>query len=341
MLREVICKHIKPRIVPFSYTTTASSASLSVGAGDLTVGRTGTAAVTLTAREPFSRTGFIFCTPGSPATAGSYTRYSGDPSSKSAWSVDTLPEQGGSSVEGTVDGFLMGFDSTDLSFCQSQTVKSTLTSPRTIWGKITGSTGAVAIGTRTFTCTKASTGVYTIKFTPAFGITPVVLATGISSTVGVNCVVSAKSATGCTISTTPASGVATDADFYLVVMGQDSRHDGGKNRSPLRNNQRDPRIVACDVNNTGGVYSLTVGGATGGADFTTLTDTAAGDFSITIASPFKREPAIIVMASSLRPAVSYSNSVIRVQVRNGTGTLSDTNGPIYVFVIGSDDASEY
>lgn len=340
MLREVVNTHIKPRIIPFSYTTTASTATMNIGEGDFTVARTGQGAVTLTAREPLSRTGFVYVTSGPSAGAGSYVRWNGAASSKSSWDLNQLTASG-SGTEGTVDGFVFGFESSDLTNYKVQRVASSRVRTRCIWGKITGSTGAVAVGGKGFTCTKSTTGTYVITFTPGFGTTPVVMAQGISTSAVVNCNFTSKSANGVTITTAPQTATATDADFYLLVIGQDSRSDAGKNRSPLLNNQRKPRIIAGEVTNTGGTYSITVGGATGGTDFTNLTDNGTGDFSVTIASPFKREPALFAATTSIRVMATYTTDVMRFVARNAAGSTQDITGQTYIFAIGSDDVSEY
>ena len=339
MLREVINKHFKPRIVPFSYTTTASTATMNVGAGDFTVVRTGAGEVTLTARESFSRTCFIYATPS--ATPGAYVRWNLDDPAKAVFSLNTLNANATVAPEGTVDGFAFGFDSTDLSFCKSQRVSSTLNRTRIVWAKITGTTGAVAIGQRGITCSRTVAGTYAIKFTPGFGTIPVIMATGISTAGVVNCNFSAKTAAGVTITTAPQTATLTDADFYVMAIGQDSMSDGGKNRSILMNNQRKPRIVAGQINNVSGTITIGVGGATGGADFNTVVDTGAGDFSVTIASAFAREPALFATTASLRIMANYTAGVARFVCRNSTGAASDTNGQTFIFAIGSDEVNDY
>ena len=340
MLREVRNVHFRPRITPFSVTTTASTATLNIGSGDFTVTRTGVAAFTLVAKDGFSRTAFVYATTGASIGAGSYVRWNGVASSKSSWDISALTASGGT-TEGTVDGFIFGFDSTDLSLCKFQRVLITTVRPRVLWGKVTGSTGVLTSGSKSFKVTRTVAGTYTVLFTPGFGTTPVMMAQGISTSVVVNCNVTNKTAEGCTITTAPETGTPADADFYIMAIGQDTRSDAGKNRTPLLNNQRRPRIIAGEITNTGGAYTLTIGGATGGTDWTTLLDNGPGDVSVTIATPFSREPALFSTTSSIRVMANYSANVTRYVARNAAGAATDISGQTYIFAIGSDDITDY
>ena len=139
-----------------------------------------------------------------------------------------------------------------------------------------------------------------------------------------------------------ATGTLSDFDFYIAVIGQDTRSDAGRGRSPMTCSQRLPRIVACEITNTGGTPAITIGGATGGVDFTNMTDNGAGDFSVTMTNPFKREPAIFTMTTSQRSQVhSYTAGVIRVLTKAANGTNTDVNGVTHILAIGSDDSTEF
>ncbi len=339
MLRNVINKHIKPRIVPFQLTTTASGATVDIGYSDYTVTRSGTGAGTLTHRDGFYRNGLIFLS--QYTTSGGYATYNSSTPDNDVFPFSIL-SQAGAGNEGIVDGFTFGWDSPDLSLTLKQSVKSTQVAPRVIWGKITGSTGTVSINTRDFGCTRVSTGVYDITFKTAFGKIPTVKVSAISTSGVCAETLSLKTSAGVRVSLATAAQTATDYDFYILAIGSDSRSDGGKGRMPLENTQRKPRIVAAQVTMTGGVPSITIGGATGGADFGTLVDNGAGDFSLTITEPFKREPAIFVTTTTQRAQVhSYAANVIRILTKNAGGTNTDVNGVTNIFVIGSDDAASY
>ena len=339
MLREVKNKHVKPRIVTFVGTTTASTATLSNGYGDYTVSRSGTGAGTISHRQGFARGGLTFLSQS--VVAGGYATINSTTSNKLS-SAFSLLNASGTANEGTFDGFTFGWDSSDLSLCKQQRVASTSSGERINWGKITGSSGAVAINSGDFSCSRTASGTYSVTFRRPYGQTPVVVVTGISSAGASTALLSSKSASGVTVTMAPETGTPTDSDFYIVVIGQDSRSDAGRERSPLLNSQRKPRILAAEITNTGGTWSLTQGGATGGIDFTSLTDNGAGDFSVTIAEPFAREPAILVCTTTQRAQVhSYSANVIRVLTKNSAGSNADTNGVTHLFVIGSDDGASY
>lgn len=339
MLREVIVKHTRPRIVPFQITTAATpSCTINIGTGDITATRSGTAgAGTITPLLPFARAGMLFM--GQSSTNGGYATYNTTAGSNSAFAYSMLSNSG-AATDGAADGFLWGFDSTDISVCAPQDVICTRNYPKIIWGKITGSSGAVAIGKGDFTCTRASTGVYNIKFSVGFGAVPVVLATGISAATASTAKVTLKTAISCTVTMATEAGVA-DQDFYLVVLGQRSRSDAWGRRASLLNTQRSPRIVVASMTNTSGTWTF----LNGAPDFSsTITDTGAGDFSIVLSQKYAREPVVIATSTTQRAqcgAAVATNNTIRIQTRAAGGAATDTDGITNIFVIGSNDPSEY
>ena len=138
------------------------------------------------------------------------------------------------------------------------------------------------------------------------------------------------------------AGTLVAAAFYILVIGSDSRSDSAKGRMPLENSQRKPRIVAGQISNAAGTPSISIGGATGGADLITLVDNGAGDFSVTIAESFIREPAIFLSTTRQRVQVhSYTAGVIRLLTKAAAGSNTDVTGITQIFVIGSDDAAQY
>ena len=338
MLREVKNKHVKPRIVPFQLTTTSAGATVDIGYGDYTATRPTTAgAGVLTARTGFSRNGLFFATQSK--SAGAYACYNSATAATAAQPFALLTEAG-AAVEGSIEGFCFGWDSTDLSLCKEQRVAATQDAPRVIWGKVTGSSGAVAINARDFSCTRTAAGVYSITFRTAFGRTPCVMVTGsgnTSTTVANAPLVTAKTAAGCTVTMAPESTTPTDGDFYILAIGSDSRSDSARGRMPLENSQRKPRIIAGQVTMASGTPTISIGGATGGTDFTTMTDTGTGDFSVTIAQSFAREPAIFVTSTTQRAEIhSYTAGVIRIKTKAANGNDTDVDGVTNIFVIGTD-----
>lgn len=347
MLRELKCVHIKPRLSPFRarLSSTAANNILTTGYGDFTWSRASAGVATLTARHPYSRNGFFFGTPDNSQSDGAYVSYGATSGTGSAFVVNTF-DTSGVAADLRIDGVTFGFDSSDLSICKPQSVANTLAYSRVNFGRITGSTGAVAIGSKDFSCTRSSTGVYAITFRRAYAQMPIVLITPISTSTGAAAVIgtsfASRTAAGVTINLSNTSGVLTDFDFYIGVFGQDTKTDGGRGRFPTTCSQRLPRIVACEITNTAGTPTLTIGRATGGADFTGLTDNGTGDFSVTMTTPFKREPAVFAMTTTQRVQVhSYTAGAIRVLTKNAAGTNTDVTGVTHIMAIGSDDASEY
>lgn len=339
MLREVKNKHIKPRIVPFQATISATAAdnAVNIGYGDYTISRASTGTATLTAKEPFTRAALAFV--GQSTTTGGYASLNSVTSTTGTVPF-VLHDEAGNSVDGVVDGFMFGWDSSQTDITKAQRVGSTQAAPRIIWGKVTGTTGAVAINPKDFGCTRTAAGTYTITFPNAFCKTPVVMVTGsgnTSTSVANRGKVTSKTAAGCVVTMAPESGTPTDGDFYIMAIGSDSRSDTDKRRKPLENSQRKPRIVAGCITVASGTPSITIGGDTGGADLTTIVDGGTGDFSFTIAEAFAREPAIFLFTTNQCAEVySYTNGVVRFKVKDDNGADLNYNGVTSVFIIGTD-----
>jgi hypothetical protein len=341
MLREIICKHIKPRCATATAVVSASTATLTEGYGDVTITRTGTGAGVLTRRTPYTRAGMFFLS--QQTTTGGYVSFAETTSATlSAAATYTVRNQAGTAVDGTFSAISFGFNSSDVSLCQNQKVASSGNMERIIYCRVTGSSGAVVFGATDFRVTRTGTGIYSVVFKRSFSQVPTVIPTGISSAGAADGRVTNLTAEGCTITMAAASTSPSDLDFYLVVLGQNSRSDAGKEKSSIQSSQRKPRIVVGQITNTGGTPTLTVGGATGGIDFTTLTDNGAGDFSVTIAAPFARQPAVMVSSTAQRANVhSLTGNILRLQTRAGNGTLTDVTGITNFLCIGTDVNEEF
>lgn len=349
MLREVKNKHIKPRIVPFQATLSGTAASniVDIGYGDYTLSRSGSGAGTLTSRFGYYRNGLSFFVPnalGTVAPTAGNGWYAGNNLQTSLNTnrifTVTLDDTTATQQDGTVDGFTFGWDTPDLSISKQQRVASTQSSPRMIWGKVTGTTGAVSINAKDFTCTRVTNGKYTITFNKAFGKTPTVMVTGSgnTSTSAANCPnIGGKSASGVFVNMCAAGGTLTDGDFYIMAIGSDSRSDSGRGRMPLQNSQRKPRIVAGQVTMASGVPSITIGGTTGGADLINIIDIGTGNFSVAIAESFIREPAIFVSTTARRAEVkAYAAGVVDIKIKDNGGNDVDFDGLTNIFIIGTD-----
>jgi len=207
---------------------------------------------------------------------------------------------------------------------------------RIIWGKITGSDGSVAIGKGDFSCTRASTGLYTITYKNAFAQTAFAFVIPISTsnraaTIGV------QSASGCTVKTADNTPTVQDTDFYIVAVGLDTRDMHGNAFSRLQNSQRKPRIVAGQITVTAGAPSFSINSN----EFTSVTDNGVGDFTLNLASPFSRECAVLVCANNCKSTVhTGSASAPRIRCITGGGAAFDPTTVDFI-LIGSDDVSEY
>lgn len=342
MLREVKNKHIKPRIVPFQLTTTSGGVTVNDGYGDYTATRTAAGTGALILRDGFSRSGLFFVTQS--LLAGNYAYYNAATNVTQSF-LYKLADEAGTAAEGSVEGFTFGWDSTDLSIGKTQRVAATLSAPRIIYGKVTGTTGAVVFGGSDFRVTRTATGVYSIVFKRSFGKTPLVMVTGsgnTSTTVANSPLLSGKTAEGVTVTMCDESPAAADGDFYICAIGSDSRSDSGKNRMPLENSQRRPRIVAGQVTMASGTPTISIGGVTGGADLTTVVDIGTGNFSVLIAESFIREPAIFLTTTTQRAEVkSYTAGVIDIKTKAANGNDTDVNGVTNIFIIGSDQNEEF
>lgn len=341
----MITKHIKPRIVPFRVQTNAiSTLTYQKGYGDYTFATGGTGLLSLTHRDGFSRVGLVFAN-GNPADGG-YVATTDTAGQKSAFGLKGYDEAGNATAT-TIEGFTYGWDNTDLSISKPQRVVSTFNDPRIIWGKITGSSGAVAIGTSDFSCVRNTTGDYTVTFKRPFSQTPVVLTTAINTataTATIDQNVTTRTASSVEVIVGDNTGSGVDSDFYIVVIGQDTFSDSGKNRDILENSQRKPRIVVGQVANSGGSWSWAIGGNTGALDFSsTITDNGAGDATVTVSELFAREAAVIITSTTQRAQLhtAYTNGAIRFLTKAADGTDTDANGITNIFVIGSDDATQY
>lgn len=104
-----------------------------------------------------------------------------------------------------------------------RSVKSTQRNPTLLGFRVDGTgTASLLEGTTDGTLTDNGTGDYTITFSQAFGRTPVVSITPV--TTGIHCEIKAISTTALQVNTfAVADGTtATDADFHVVVFGYDS-----------------------------------------------------------------------------------------------------------------------
>ena len=341
MLREVKNLHIKPRIVPFQITTAATpSATLNIGSGDFTVTRSAAGTGILTLKRPFSRNGLFFAS-GS-TTNGGYAYLNAATASNVNFPY-SLRTNAGAAVEGSLEGFVYGWDSTDVNITKVQRIAGSLNAPRIIWGYVVAATGALAAGSSDFTITHtAASGIYTIRFRRAFSSPPSIVVTPVSGAAAYTARLSNKTATGVTVTIAEQTPTLTDSDFCIVVVGRDCTSDSGRGTTPLQNSQRKPIIVAGQVLNTAGAWSCIIGST----EFGTIVDNGAGDFTIPGAAamlPYiARVPAIVTSTTTQRSNLVLSAFAgVQIQTRAAGGAATDVSGVTSIFAIGSGDVCEY
>lgn len=333
MLREVVTPHNRPKILTCQLTTASGTGTAIIGSDDISSVSVASSQPTANLKRPFARTAIMGLTAGTGVGAGGFATIATVQSASTL--VAAWNNAGGTSVDATGDILALGYDSSVTTLCMNQRVESTKIRPRCIWGKITGSTGAVAIGVGDFACTRTGTGAYTVNFKETFCRTPIILLTGIATGGTVRApVIGTKTATSVTVTIANQAGTASDGDFYISVWGQTSRDEQGGRFRYLRNSQRRPRMLGARVTVAG--PTLTVGSE----DFT-LVKNGTGDFTLTYLRPFRRECAVFGGSRSNRfQVISSSSTAININtLAAGAGSADPTS--FDVIVIGSDDPSGY
>lgn len=340
MLREIKASHLQATAIPFSITTTATpTITASTGSDDLgTITRTSAGQFTVNLKRQAARNLIVV---GQPLTTnGGYMFFNSIAPTISQFAIANNDSTGGT-VDGSADFLAIRYMSTNQDFVPHQRMRCTQDRSRIIWGRITGATGAVAIGLSDFTVTRVSTGLYTIVYRKAFGRTPIVLITPIATSGARGALVSNKTAAGCTITIGDNNPTVQDTDFYILVCGTDNLSQIGNSLMPLLNSQRKSRILAGKMLLTGTTPSISVNAI----DFTTPVRNGAGDYSIPISTVFKRECAFFATSlSGKRINVHTGGSgTVRYRTSNSAGTDGDmTTGHTTDFImIGSNDVSEY
>jgi hypothetical protein len=342
MLREIKNNHCNPYWQSFSFTsTTAPSATTNIGVGDVTtLTRPGAGQVVPTLKMPYSSAAIMAVTAGITSPIASAGHIAAAQTTTTL--VPGMHSGAGAAIDGGYEVFAFGWRSLDRSSAMPQRILSTKERERVIWGKISGSTGAVQIGNSDFTCTKPSTGVFNITFKRAFSRAPIIQITGIFAAVSGNRIgrVTAKTASSCSVefaSRVPA--VDDPTSFYVIVSGVDSAEEDCRQFAPINSTQRKPRIVAGRVAYSGGTPSIAIG--TG--DFT-IVDTAVGQCTITLTKPFAREFAVcgaVRTGSRFNLETSNTASVMVVDcIATVSGALADPTSFDFI-AIGSDDLTEY
>lgn len=197
---------------------------------------------------------------------------------------------------------------------------------------------AISIGGRAFSITVNGTGDYTITFREAFGNLPVCGFGILTASRRVN--VHSRTASSIRVRCTDLSNVAAASDFYFMALG--SRRNGGNgveggHLSELRTHYREPRLLVFTVRDTGVLFG------TGSA--TSFANNATGNNQFSLIKPFKQEPIVIgsahgaTIGASTVQIVSAQTNFLQYYNLNASG--SGQNQFASLFVLGSDDASQY
>jgi hypothetical protein len=329
MLRTIKHNYIRGRL--FGYSATCASAVVTelIGEQEGTFSSTGTGQLTLVVGDKCNRLPVAVATPWTDIAPGGYTALTLAPTATNLYTINNNPSAAGD--DGTVDVLSIGHyhDSSDR--VQAQRLLTTGHGARVVTFKVKGTgTASLQSGGYDGTLTDNGTGDYTITFKRGFNRLPVVVATCIGTT-ALNAQIESKSLSSVRIKTFNASGTATDADFYVAVLGWNSVVEAPRKWVAVKSPQLRARVETFSIDVVSGTPTLAIGSNAG-----TITDNGVGDYSITYTKPFAREP-IVLMSSyhrcQARP--ESSTTAARLFASNAAGSAVDT-GLVNVVVFGYD-----
>lgn len=339
MLRTLKDAYCDPRLFAGKVTTSGTNTvTKTIGSDDLATNtEAGAGLPILTLKQGYSRTPLFLAAPGTGATNGSYCDQAG--ASTNSVFTSRIANAGGTGIDAAMHYLALGYLSSDISLVKPQQVLCSKRRSRIVGGKVTTSAtvATVAFGKSDFTVTRTAQGVYTVVYKRAFAQSPVVLPIVINGAAVRSPVVSLDTAAGCTITFADTTPTAQDCDFYLIVVGSDSRDEHGIAWDPIMNPQRLPRIVAGQITYSAGVPSVTVNAQS----FSSITDNGTGDATLNLARPFRQECIVMATSRSGRVQVSVgSASAPRLLAMNAAGVATDPTSVDFI-LLGSDDVSEY
>jgi len=332
MLRSLKNPHIGARLRSALVSTTATP-TVNVGAGSFpTITRNSAGKVTLTQYENHIRPGIVLAQAFTNIANGGYGTYDTDPSATAT--VAEFLNAAGSGDDGL--GFVLSLDYSnefiDRAGSQVQRVTNACRSPRLMAFKISAA-GAAAIGGTQSSSVAIASSVYTTTFTNAFGRDCMVFCTPIAAAQKA-CNVTAVSASACTVAAFSDAEVAENNDFYMIVLGWDSKDEQWGMAKAIQIPQLKPRMEAFRISGSG-----TAALALGSTD-ATLVDNGTGDYSLTWNTPFAREPIVIVTAKANRAQCLSAATATGVNVGSFGATGGAADDDINVLVIGYDRADE-
>ena len=368
MLRNITSTRQQVQVLGFTITTTATpSISASNGADSIkagTLSRPNAGEITFEFKRPFAEVPILVGPNGSTLnTTGGYLSVTSI--SKTAVTLAMVRNDGAGNEDGTAEFIVVGPKTASLNKAASvpQDIVTSNTRTRFVWTKFNGSaagSAAVQFNKSDFTITRASTGIYNVTFKKAFAKTPVFVVDTIDAANCREAKIVAKTASGCQVITGDTTTTVRDVDFYIAVLGSDSKDNYARDAVyGICSSQRKTRIAFTKLTYTAGVPAIntdyaytTPAGATTSADFQgTVTDNGTGDATVKLKQGFLREPVVFTTNVSNRVQVSavstetiggraYWNT-IRTISRLADGTAPADPTTVMILAIGADDLAEY
>lgn len=320
------------RVIPLRVTGASTTATISNGLNDFSSVTLASSVFTCTPRYGFRTSPFLFGS-ASSASAGGYVTFSDV--GVSSFKANSLAA-GGTAADNTINVLAAGFDRGDTnSFSLINPVN--FHSPMYVEVFKVQGTGTAALLSHTSraTLTDNGTGHYTIALREDLvHSSPIVFGTVIGSTCGVVCphTIGPKSIV---VKTYDADGVAADCDFHLFVFCSTTQNLFGGTRKPLQSTYRSPRLHLMQLDVSGGTPTLTYAPTS-----TSVVDTGTGVFTITYGRAFKRE-AYVLIGNQKANVDTQSETGCVIRTFNAAGTAADPSTPIWLMVLGFDDAAQY
>ena len=338
--RDIRHAFVSPRIIPFKYTSNGASAPTKAFGGDLTLTSGGGAgAVVFSIDKPFARNALVFASVGTDVADGGGCWESAQ-LTNSALTMQSV-NASGSIDDGTVYGFMLGYDSANTSHHGkkvSRLVCNRRHSRMLGFQVDTSSSGSIVINSGQATISRTGTGDVTVTLNAlhAFGSTDVVVVATPLDDASHRVVVESTSANTFRLKRFDSSGTAQDGPLNVIVIGFEQAIDHGGARSLVKNTQLKPRVVAGKINETGGTPAVSIG--TG--DYT-IVDDGVGTYTVTFTNAFAREPIIVATSASASFCciVNQSATGFRFRVTDAAGNASDDDCSF--FALGSDSEVIY
>lgn len=330
MLRSLKTPHLKPMLMAWKSTSTASTATFDYGGGDYSsITREEAGRHRLVPKTPKRLLGPVIGTAGEGAALGEYVRHTDTPTAASLGL--TVLDTGATGKDCSLYGMYLAYEDPRVeTISPPQTVSNSAGGPRLIALRITNN--AIASGSKMATLS-VSGNQYTITYAKSFSRAPVVVATVVRSSVR-TCYIVSNSVTGCVIAPSTATGTAGDDDIEVLILGWDRKDDQWGRRVAVQVPQMEPRVLGFVVDGTG-TASITFG-----SEDASITDNGTGDYTLTFTKPFKRAPICVVTAPGGRANINETPTTTAVRCKTFTGSTSVADRVFHLICVGYDYADE-